>query len=289
MVASREDGSFQVVVPPRKGHLLVFGPTLDYVSEEIGYTRLYGDKPGGPRYRAHAVIAYDVKASEAPREVAATLRPGATIKGRVEGPDGQTIADASIITTLHVEPMNPLWRSLGEIKVRDGRFELHGLDPKGSARISFLDASHEWGATVEVSGKEAGEDLTIRLQPCGLAKARFVGPDGKPIAKFQPIFELVATPGPTRLSRNEKDQAELSADAEMVANIDRKHYWNAPFTDADGRITLPDLIPGALYRITDLSAYNSPKKSTPIRKDFTLKPGETLVLGDILIEKPEGR
>ena len=49
----------------------------------------------------------------------------------------------------------------------------------------FLDADHEWGATVELSGKQAGEELTIRLQPCGQAKARFVGPDGKPVAKLR--------------------------------------------------------------------------------------------------------
>ncbi len=202
MVASREDGSFQVVVPPRKGHLLVFGPTPGYVAEEIGYSRLHGDKPGGPRYCAHAIVAYDVKAGETPHDVNVVLRPGATIKGRVEGPDGQTVTDAFIITTLHIEPTNPFWRSLGELKVRDGRFELHGLDPEGSTRVSFLDPAHEWGATVEASGRQAGEDLTIRLQPCGKARARFVGPDGKPIARHQPMLELVATPGPNVNSRN---------------------------------------------------------------------------------------
>jgi RNA polymerase sigma factor (sigma-70 family) len=288
MSASREDGSFQVVVPPGKGHLLVFGPTPEYVAREIGANTLYVGRPGGMRYRAHAIIPYEVKAGEPPREVAAVLRRGATIRGRVEGPDGQTIAEAFIITTLHVEPTNPFWRSLGEIKVRDGRFELHGLDPEGSARISILDANHEWGASFDISGRQAGEDLTIRLQPCGKAKARFVGPDGKPIAKHMPTFALVATPGPTVNSRNAKDQAELSADEEMVANIDRKHYWNYPLTDADGRIALVDLIPGALYRIIDFSAIRQ-GTSSPVRKDFSVKPGETLDLGDIVIEKPEGR
>ncbi len=321
MVASRADGSFQVVVPPGKGHLLVFGPTPGYVAEEIGYNRLYGDQApfgmftvmltnamngeivstglyghqpgGGPRHRAHAIIPYDVKAGDAPRDVAAALRPGVTIRGRVEGPDGQTIAGAAIVTTLHIDALNSFWGFGDRLKVCDGRFELHGLDPAGTTRISILDPDHEWGATVDISGKQAGEDLTIRLQPCGQARARFIGPDGKPIARFrpiftklQPIFELVATPGPSGLGRNEKDQAELAADAEMVVNIDRKHYGNFPPTDADGRITLPDLIPGALYRITDFSAYNNPKKRTPIRKEFTVKPGETIDLGDLLIEKP---
>jgi hypothetical protein len=286
MVAGRDDGSFQLAVPPSKGHLLVFGPTGDYVLGAIGANTLYRDRPGGQRYYAHAIIPYEVKAGDPPREVSAALRPGATIKGRVEGPDGQTVTDALIITTLHIEPISPHWRGDYQVKVRDGHFELHGLDLKGSARASVLDPDHEWGATLDLSGKQAGEDLPIRLQPCGRVKARFVGPDGKPIAKHRPMFYLVATPGPSRMSLNEKDQAELAADEELVPNIDRKHYWNSPMTDAEGRVTLGVLIPGALYRITDFSTVNDPKKGNQIRKDFTVKPGETLDLGDIVIEKP---
>ena len=41
IVASQDDGSFQIAVPPGKGHLLVFGPTGDYVLGEIGSNKLY--------------------------------------------------------------------------------------------------------------------------------------------------------------------------------------------------------------------------------------------------------
>ena len=95
--------------------------------------------------------------------MAAALRPGVTIKGRVEGPDGQTVTDGFILTTLRIEPFSPSWRGDFHVPIRDGRFELHGLDPEGSTRIHVLDPEHEWGATVEISGKQAGEDLTVRL------------------------------------------------------------------------------------------------------------------------------
>ena len=79
----------------------------------------------------------------------------------------------------------------------------------------------------------------------------------------------------------------LAADAAYLPNLDRKHYWNGPFTDADGRITLPDLIPGALYRISDTSGRD--QMGVRVRKDFTVKPGETLELGDILVRKPQAQ
>jgi RNA polymerase sigma factor (sigma-70 family) len=287
IVASREDGTFQIAVPPGKGHLLIHSPTGEHVLSEIGFNTLYSGQPGGMRNRAHAIISYEVKAGDPPHEVAAALRLGATIKGRVEGPDGQTITDGFILTTLNTEAQNPHWRGHYQVPIRDGRFELHGLDPKGAARVFVLDPEHEWGATVEISGKQAGEDLTIRLQPCGRAAARFVGPDGKPVAKHQPSFEFVMTPGPNYMSRSERDRAQLSADADFMANVDRKHYWNLPRTDAQGGLTMVSLIPGALYRINDMSTVNDVNKGTQVRKDFSVRPGETVDLGDILIENPQ--
>ncbi len=79
----------------------------------------------------------------------------------------------------------------------------------------------------------------------------------------------------------------LAADAAYMPNVDRIHYWKRPVTDAEGRITLPDLIPGALYRISDYSTVNDRDKGVQVRKDFTVQPGETLDLGDILIENPK--
>ncbi len=47
---------------------------------------------------------------------------------------------------------------------------------------------------------------------------------------------------------------------------------------------LPVLIPGASYRFID---YTVPRETDPpIREEFTVKPGETIDLGDIRVEKP---
>ena len=59
-------------------------------------------------------------------------------------------------------------------------------------------------------------------------------------------------------------------------------------SDAQGRVTFPALIPGATYRVVDRSAFYAGGEQE-IRKEFTVKPGEALDLGDILIAKPRRR
>jgi hypothetical protein len=287
-VASNDDGSYQIVVPPGKGHLFVYGPTPDYLLQAIGGRMIYLGQPGGERYYAHDIIAYEVKEGDAPREIAASLRPGKTVRGRIVGPGGQTIDRAEIVATLQFNYFHLNWRGDLTIHARDGAFELHGLDPEKTTRVHILDPDHEWGATAELSGKQAGEEPTIRLQPCGQAKARFVGPDGKPIPKIYSRIEILGTPGPHRFDRRPEAESMLNADAAALVNLDRKHYWNNNrFTDTEGQIIFPDLIPGASYRINDFSTGSVPGKGVQVRKDFTVKPGEMLDLGDILIEKPQ--
>ena len=109
-VASSEDGTFQATVPPGEGSVLVLGPTLDFIPHEIGRATLFDrDQSGGPRMYPHAIVSYQAKADEPVRDLVATLRPGKTVKGRVTGPQGQTIANAVILTRLDVEPMNLTW------------------------------------------------------------------------------------------------------------------------------------------------------------------------------------
>jgi RNA polymerase sigma factor (sigma-70 family) len=285
VVASKDDGSYQIVVSPGKGHLFVYGPTSDYILEVIGGRMIYSGQPGGERYYAHDIIAYDVKAGDSPHELDVTLRPGKTIKGRLIGPEGQSVESAEIIAVLHFSYLHLNWRGDLTRHARDGRFTLHGLDPEKPTRVSFLDADHQWGTTIELSGKQAGEETTVRLQPCGTARARFVGPDGKPKAKIASFLELLGTPGRHVQDSRPESKSKLAADAVSMVNLDRKHYWNGPRSDADGRITLPDLIPGALYRIGDQSIINDDERGAQLPKEFTVKPGETLDLGEIPIGK----
>jgi hypothetical protein len=164
------------------------------------------------------------------------------------------------------------------VQIRDGRFELPGCDPDEPSRVLFLDAENKLGAVVEFSGKQANEPVTVRLAPCGSATAQFVDPKGQPLANYQPVLRIVMTPG-VHHSLKSLEQGLLSADEEFVANLDRYYLTSPPRTDAQGRCTLPSLIPGATYRITFLDEADEKVK------EFTVPAGKSVDLGDVVVER----
>ena len=94
---------------------------------------------------------------------------------------------------------------------------------------------------------------------------------------------MVVTPGPP-YSREPHKAGHLFAEEAELNLVDSVNYANEFVADAEGRLTLPVLIPGATYRFID---YSVGRQAVPqVRKEFTVKPGETLDLGEILIEKP---
>jgi hypothetical protein len=244
----------------------------------------FSGQRGGRRFYAHDIVSYEAKAGAGSLELTATLRPSRAIKGRVAGPAGEMVKDALVLSRQQLDSINLTWQEYNFIHAREGRFVLPGFDLEKSSPVYFLDAEHKWGTAVELSGKPSDQELTVRLQPCGQANARFVGPDRKPVAKLRlgPYVQLLMTPGSRTLGLVDKGES-LWADAAYLPNIN----WNEFATDNDGRITLTALIPGAPYRISDWSTVNVQGKGYQIRKDFTIKPGEIVDLGDILVEKPE--
>ena len=161
---------------------------------------------------------------------------------------------------------------------RRGHFEVHGLDPETEVPVHFLQPDRKLGATVRVSGKMAAQGpVTVRLEPCGLAMARLVGPDGKPVTG-QPrgvTITMVVTPGPPAGSAEVRAGA-LAADEDVLGRLDPVNHGNGWVADAQGRIALPALIPGATYRIF----------TRGVVREFVVGPGEAVELGDVLIEKP---
>jgi hypothetical protein len=89
---------------------------------------------------------------------------------------------------------------------------------------------------------------------------------------------MVVTPGRPPYDFEAAKRGELAADSDFVVNIDRANYRNASVTDAEGRITLPALIPGATYRIERIEKGNS-----VVDKEFTVEGSAAIDLGEITV------
>jgi protocatechuate 3,4-dioxygenase beta subunit/transposase-like protein len=265
-------GRFEIPVVPGRGHLLVKGPTVDYLHEEIRARQLYGrvniiDWPVYP----DAALALDLKPTSGTHHVAITLRRGVTLRGKVVGPDGKPVARAYLVCRTYL----PLGFTLNGIQprlVKDGRFELPGCDPDRPVQAFFLDVKNRQGAVVELSGKDAGKPLTVRLQPCGTARARLVNDRGQPLTEAYADAGIVLTPGcPSHLKKEGQSLAG-------VAHLDPHRYK----PNAQGRVRLAALIPGAKLWLSVLQADGV---LFAVHKEFQVEPGKTTDLGDIVVKK----
>ena len=300
VAATGPDGTYQVAAPPGAGYVVVQGPDDDFVLQEFhGEGAMYAAGPGRRRLYAHAYGAVDLKAGDRDHEVDLTLRRGASVRGRAVGPDGEPVRDARVCSRLMLRTQADggwkLWITLRDHSVqqlREGRFVLHGLDRGSAVEIPayFIEPERKLGAVARFSGLALAEGpVTVRLEPCGAARARLVTADGKPIDHYpaRPLVWLVVTPGPMPQSI-EKDDGPLFAEEAATTELDPVNYGMDFQSDAEGRLTLPGLIPGATYRIEDRTPALG--GGVPVvRKEFTVQPGETRDLGDIVIAKPQGR
>jgi hypothetical protein len=278
---SGPDGVFKIAVLPGPGHLTVTASTFDYQQQEVK-ENIHGINAMGSfgdRGYVHSLTELNLPPTAQDHAVSVTLHRGATLRGLLVGPDGQPVANARMVSRYHAA--NPLSRFfVSRIEhsqpVEDGQFEITGVGPEESNPVFFLDARNQWGAVVPLSGKQArGEPITVRLQPCGSATARYVTRKGQPFANLGVELLLVVTRERTGVTAI--FSGGVGPDQINVADIDRLHYQKGLSTDAEGRCTFPCLIPGATYRF----------RSNHGGRDFTVKPGENRQLPDITIRQEE--
>ncbi len=279
---TKPDGSFAFAVEPHPGYLSVQAPDEDYQLQAISDLRFYGGNRGrGVRLYAHAFLPYDPGPGADTPEIRVALRRGVTVKFRLIGPDGQPARDVQVYSRVVLGPTAaaalrfwpPPWIEIA----RRGHFEVHGLDLETDVPVHFLQPERKLGATVRVSGKMAAQGpVTVRLESCGLAMARLVGPDGQPVTgQSRGSMMMVITPGPPARSAEVRAGA-LAADVDVLGRLDPVNHGNGWVADAHGRIIWPALIPGATYRILTRGAV----------REFVVGPGEAAQLGDVRIEKP---
>jgi RNA polymerase sigma factor (sigma-70 family) len=273
------DGTFALPVLAGKGSLLVNGPTLDYLRAETTERKLSRAKDGGHRLYPNALIALDLKTEAQSHEVAVTIRRGITVRGRVLAPDGKPATDVRIFYRSYI-PRGYSTEPMRTLDAREGRFTVPGLDPDRPEKVYFLDFKGQRAAVVPLPGKQGGDPLTVRLEPCGTAIFRPVDKNGKPVPGFQPVVELLVTPGATGWDAMIK--GEVAADYAWMGNLDRERY-RALKPDEQGRVTLPTLLPGATYR---LHGQLPEQGIRDLNRTFTVRPGQMLDLGDVPMPMP---
>ncbi len=279
---SGPDGTFALVVPSGPGHLLVQGPSADYLHVATSFSEMgVGIRPSFHMYPdAHAIL--DVKDGDATRSVELRLRRGVTVTGRVVAPDGQPVAAAFAFGRSYVPyrgggaPFVGFVPAPAEIAVKDGRFEIPGCDPDKPVTFYFLDLKDHLGGTAEISGRLAANGpITVRLRPTASASILLKRPDGKVPDYYEARSQLaglqvVITHGPGQEEIN-KNIDVIPGDFAYQINLDFDPN-NLPQTGPDGHMILRNLIPGAPYRFRG--------------REFTPEPGQTVDLGEIEVDRP---
>jgi len=279
---SGPDGRFELPVPPEPAHVLILGPTRDYVPVETSVTEIAGGKPGGKRLYADAVVALGPGPEGSERTLDVRLRRGVTLRGKVQGPDDKPAESCVLFSNSYRVNGYGAYCPIDLLQCADGRFELPGCDPDRTHTAHLLDLGRRLGATVELTKKNATEPATVRLLPCGSARAQLVDTDGKPLAKYRPEFNYLLTEGATRDFYLGNNDYALEAVSGTPASLDWEVYGRAE-TDDDGRVTFPALVPGARYMFHWPPKDLADPKPWP-RLEFTVGPGEAKDLGKVVID-----
>jgi hypothetical protein len=108
---------------------------------------------------------------------------------------------------------------------------------------------------------------------------------GKPLKNYTPQLHIVFAPGAIMAATvlTGKDDKDLEGDWGIWVNYDRKHHVGLA-SDDEGRITFPNLIPGAPYQITSFDFELDFQKGFP-KEGFRVEAGQTLNLPDFVVKK----
>jgi len=277
---TKNDGRFRLPVLPGPGHVLVQGPSLDYLHTLFSRgERLYG-KPGLDREYYDAAAKINFKLNEKPQSLTIPLTRGVTLRRRVVRPDGSP-ATGFAFTHSYLEFTPNIGFALVDVMIDDGLLELPGFNPAQTNPIIIADLNHDCAAIVSPSFSEIDVmSPPIRLQPCGSVRARFVNESGQPWAGPDPRLRLIVTPGPS--SASSRPNQPLQGEFVLWGNLQWRNGSRLEKfrVDGDGKLTIHKLIPGATYQF-EIGDHTWPDSE----RGFTIRPGETIDVGAVVVGK----
>jgi beta-lactamase regulating signal transducer with metallopeptidase domain len=264
-------GHFRLPVLPGPGYLLVNGPTLDYVHQQLSAGHRWNGKEGLQREYYDGFLKLRLTQGEPAEGLKIELARGVTLRRKVTLPDGKP-AKGTAWARSYLEFRNDINQQLPPIPIEDGQLELPGCDPAQPNPVFLVDDTGKFGAAVSLAASEP-ESRPIVLQRCGQARFRFVDEQGKPVSGYMPMPFIVVTPGAP---------ATHMIDSNQPLWVDSLNWrWDQrPKTDADGRVTIGKLLPGATFRLSYAGA-----KGLTDGHEFAVRSGETTDVGEVVLSR----
>jgi RNA polymerase sigma factor (sigma-70 family) len=242
MQATDADGRFQVTTIPGKSLLMVqthgrdtvdglevcpyltARPDPDY-KDLFRYDKddnawLFTSAGGGLEFLniENVVKVVDLKEDGGPVQVDLHVERGRTAKIVVQDAEGKPLP--GVIAS----GLTAHWPITVSLKSMDAPVTVYALDPEQPRRLVLLHPEKKLGGTVTLRGDEK-EPVVVKLAPLGTLKGRFVEIDGTPLVGAE--LSLYSPDGIIR---------------EMYRYLAPRS--SAVKTDAEGRFTLPDVLPG---------------------------------------------
>ena len=142
------------------------------------------------------------------------------------------------------------------MECRDGELVLPGCDPEKGGTVWLFDPEHSLGHDPELHRRRRrrARRLTVTLQPCGAATVRMVDAKGKPLPGKHPRSTSLCLPArswPPSLGAP-RTRRTLEGDWHHVVELRPGALTANLKTDAEGRVTIPGLIPAAPHTRSDL-------------------------------------
>jgi RNA polymerase sigma factor (sigma-70 family) len=236
----------------------------------------------------HAYRLIDARGEEV--RIDLTLTPGLTRPLVVESPDGKE----RDVTVLGLKPVAGDYGAT----YYPGKSSVGGLAADEARRLFLASRDGQFAAALTVRGQERGP-VRVKLRPTGTITGRLVGRDGRPLRGvwFQTLYD--DGPGRPGVFVHGGYAARAPTEAESRRGWRTKGYLDhglgvsrSERTDADGRFRLSGIAPDVPFDLVARLVGPPDKKGQQLLTAEvritrpTVKPGETLDLGDLRAVAP---